>query len=222
MRIITTAISIIFLGLSLTLSANTDKGKKIALAFGEGPAPGATEPLLQQLDSLHIKATFFPVGKSMEQFPELTRAIIDAGHQLGNHGYSHINLASLPLSRAKEEIKKTCKLLQSHGYQERPMILPPFGNLSRELSDLLAEQEFQVAHWDLEPRQHVDMRNPEAIAEYIVENASDHSVVMLHPMYEHSEQVIAALPLISAQLREQGFRFVTLSQMAEVREDRDL
>ncbi|WP_444946333.1 polysaccharide deacetylase family protein [Microbulbifer sp. VTAC004] len=215
MRIIITAISIIYLSFSLATLANTGKEKQIALAFGEGPVPGVTESLLQQLDALQIKATFFPVGMQMEQFPEQTRAIINAGHQLGNHGYSHINLAELPLSSAKEEIKKTCKLLQSHGYQERPMIMPPFGNISVELSDLLEEQEFQLAEWDLEPRLHVDMSEPESIADYVAENATDGSVVMFHPMYEHSEQIIEALPLISTQLHQQGFRFVTLAQIAE-------
>ncbi|MFS1526124.1 polysaccharide deacetylase family protein [Microbulbifer sp. 2304DJ12-6] len=132
----------------------------MALVFGEGPVPGATESLLKRLGSPHIKATFFPLGREMGKHPKQTRAIIAAGHQLGNHGYSHINLANLPLSSAKEEIKN-CTLLQRHGHQERPMILPPFVNLSEKLRSLLAEQKFLVAQWDLEPRHHAEWKTPE-------------------------------------------------------------
>nr|WP_299584605.1 polysaccharide deacetylase family protein [uncultured Microbulbifer sp.] len=215
MRIIITAISNIFLCFSLTVIAQPSEGKRIALAFGDGPVPGVTELLLKQLDTLQIDATFFLVGQEMERFPKQTRAIINAGHQLGNHGYSHVSLANLPLSSAKAEIKKTCKLLQHHGYRERPTILPPFGNISKELGNLLAEQKFQVAQWDLEPRRHVDMSKPEAIADYIVQNAKDGSVVMLHPMHEHGAEVVTALPLISVQLKEQGFHFVRLAQIID-------
>ncbi|WP_444921480.1 polysaccharide deacetylase family protein [Microbulbifer sp. CnH-101-G] len=215
MRIIITAISSIFLCLSITVSAKSNEGKRIALAFSGGPVPGATESLLKQLETLQIPATFFLVGKEMERFPKQTRSIINAGHQLGNHGYSYIDLASLPLSSAKAEIKKTCKLLQHHGYQERPTILPPFGSLSEELGSLLAAQNFQVAQWDLEPHLHVDMNNPDAIADYIVQNAKDGSVVMLHPMYEHGKEVAEALPLIYTQVTEQGFYFVSLAQITD-------
>ncbi|WP_444885637.1 polysaccharide deacetylase family protein [Microbulbifer sp. PSTR4-B] len=222
MRIIIFTVSSIFLCLSLAVLAEPEEKKRIALAFSGGPVPGITESLLHQLEALQIPATFFLVGKDMERYPNQTHAIVSAGHQVGSHGYSYVDLANLPLSSAKAEIKKTCLLLQHHGYREKPAILPPFGRISEELGSLLAAQNFELAQWDLEPHLHVDMSRPELIADYIVQNAKDGSVVMLHPMYEHGKEVAAALPLIHAQTTKQGFYFVSLDKVTDTGGDRNL
>ncbi|MCO1335591.1 polysaccharide deacetylase family protein [Microbulbifer sp. OS29] len=193
--------------------ATQASGKQIALIFDEGPVPGKTESLLKQLESLQITATFFPIGREMEKFPDQTQAIIAAGHQLGNHSYSHMDLAQMSLSSAKEEIKKTCRLLQRHGYIDKPMFLPPFGRISEELGTLLQDQNFKIAHWDLDPSQHLQQGDIQAAADYLSKNAKHGSVVLLHPMYDQYHQVIEALPLINAQLKAAGFHFVTLEQL---------
>ncbi|WP_444912465.1 polysaccharide deacetylase family protein [Microbulbifer sp. PAAF003] len=213
MKIIINAICIWLFVFSICAQAITGKDKWVALIFDEGPFPGKTEPLLKRLESLEVTATFFPTGQEMERYPEQTQAIIQAGHQLGNHGYSHTNLSQIPLSSAKEEIKKTCRLLQSNGYTSKPMFLPPHGKMSDELGTLLSDHQFKIAHWDIDPTEQLQAGGAQVAADYISQKAKDGSVILLHPMYGQHHQVMEALPLITAQLRQKGFQFATLEQL---------
>ncbi|AWF80505.1 hypothetical protein BTJ40_06600 [Microbulbifer sp. A4B17] len=217
MKIIMTAICAWFLIFSAMTQATPGKNKWVALIFDEGPSPDKTEPLLKRLDSLQVTATFFPTGQDMERFPTQTQAIIQAGHQLGNHGYSHMNLAEMPLSNAREEIKKTCRLLQSNGYTNKPMFLPPHGKVSEELGALLDNHQFTIARWDIDPSEHLQTGGPQAAADYVSKKARDGSVVLLHPMHGQHHQVMEALPLITAQLRQKGFQFATLEQLTLIK-----
>ncbi|WP_444930242.1 polysaccharide deacetylase family protein [Microbulbifer sp. SSSA002] len=213
MKIIISTICICLFIFSSWAQATAEKSKWVALIFDKGPSADKTEPLLERLESLQITATFFPSGREMEQLPEQTQAIIRAGHQLGNRGYSHRDLAQMPLSSAKEEIKKTCHLLQSNGYTDKPMFLPSHGKVSEELGSLLSKHQFKIAHWDIDPSEQLQTEGAQAAADYISQNAKDGSVVLLQPMYDQHHQVMEALPLITAQLRQQGFQFATLEQL---------
>ncbi|WP_193165870.1 polysaccharide deacetylase family protein [Microbulbifer hainanensis] len=204
-------LAIALLSIPAEVLANDDK--KIALTFDDGPLPGATEALLDELDRLQIKATFFPVGSEMEKFPEQTKAIIDAGHSVGNHTYSHANLAELATPQAKKEIAGATRILRELGYEDPLMFRPPFGLLPQPLERELTREGTPVARWDLLPEAKTDMDDPQAVADYVADNAFPGAIVLLHPMYGQRRQVLEALPLISEQLRDRGYEFATLSEM---------
>ena len=204
-------LAIALLSIPAEVLANDDK--KIALTFDDGPLPGATEALLDELDRLQIKATFFPVGSEMEKFPEQTKAIIDAGHAVGNHTYSHANLAELATPQAKKEIAGATRILRELGYRDPLMFRPPFGLLPQPLASELTHAGTPVTRWDLLPEANTDMDDPQAVADYVVDNAFPGAIVLLHPMYGQRRQVLEALPLISERLRDRGYEFATLSEM---------
>lgn len=199
--------------LSIPTETLAGDDKKIALTFDDGPLPGATEALLDELDRLQIKATFFPVGSELERFPEQAKAIVDAGHALGNHTDAHANLAELATPQAKQEIAGATRILRELGYDDPLVFRPHFGLLPQPQERELGDKGMPVARWDLLPEANASMDDAEEVADYVADNAFPGAVVLLHPMYGQRRQVLKALPLISERLRAKGYEFATLSEL---------
>src|SRR5437763_11631831 len=87
-----------------TFIGTPGRGRKLALTYDDGPNDPDTPLLLDVLDSHQVKATFFLIGKYVEQRPDLVRGIAERGHEIGNHTYSHPNLSFVSESREIEEL----------------------------------------------------------------------------------------------------------------------
>src|SRR5262245_55869804 len=87
----------------------------VALTFDDGPHPLYTGQVLDVLDRFHAKATFFMMGRNVERFPTLVREVVERGHEVGNHSYSHPRLILMSPARIREEIERTDKLLREAG-----------------------------------------------------------------------------------------------------------
>src|SRR6185436_13476921 len=101
--------------------------KFVALTFDDGPIPGATEEVLSVLNEGGIKATFFVIGAELEQNLEQGRKLVAAGHELGNHSFSHSRMVLKTPSFVKFEIERTDELIRQTGYQGPIHFRPPFG-----------------------------------------------------------------------------------------------
>lgn len=100
---------------------------EIALTFDDGPNPAWTPQLLEILAKHNVKATFFLVGKYAEAEPLLTRTLTDAGHLVGNHTWSHPNLALTGPARVREELRTTKDMLEQMTGKPVRFFRPPFG-----------------------------------------------------------------------------------------------
>lgn len=100
---------------------------EIALTFDDGPNPAWTPQLLDELAEYDIKATFFMLGGRAQQHPVLVKRIVDAGHLIGNHSWSHPNLAFTPASKARNELVKTKDVLEQLSGKPVRFFRPPFG-----------------------------------------------------------------------------------------------
>lgn len=101
--------------------------KELALTFDDGPNPAWTPQLLDMLGKRGIRATFFLIGSFADEEPILTRYIADAGHLIGNHSWSHPNLAITAPSRVREELTRTKKMLEQIVGKPVRYFRPPFG-----------------------------------------------------------------------------------------------
>lgn len=108
------------------LIAPTRPGE-LALTFDDGPNPAWTPRLLDILATHQVQATFFLVGRYAEAEPELVRRIVAAGHLIGNHSWSHVNLALTAASRVKEELTRTSQTLEQIAGVPVRYFRPPFG-----------------------------------------------------------------------------------------------
>src|SRR4051812_25237834 len=84
---------------------------RVALTFDDGPGP-YTPQVLAELRSLHVRATFFVIGRNVRQSPDTVRALREAGMVVGNHSWSHPNLTKLSLARQRAQVLRTQDLLE--------------------------------------------------------------------------------------------------------------
>ena len=116
----------------------TTPQKLVALSFDDGPrAGGEFDTLLALLASRHAHATFFVIGQELAAHPELARRLLDAGHEIGNHTWTHPHLDSISIDSVRIEIARTDSLLRALGVRGRILVRPPYGETDeRVLAEL--------------------------------------------------------------------------------------
>jgi len=185
----------------------------VCLTFDDGPSGGFTENILEVLESLEIKGTFFLVGEQMKNHPELTRLIVAGGHEVGNHSFSHSRMVFVSYEEVAREVETTNQLIREAGYEGEIRFRPPYGKKLFNLPRYLAQNGILTVTWDLEPETHVDASNPRLIADYVVRNVRPGSIILLHVMFESRSASLRAVPIIVKELVKQGYSFVTVSQL---------
>ncbi len=137
------------------------KGKTIYLTFDGAPHPPKTQELLRVCDEFGIKATFFLEGHRLEKEPDTARLIIEKGHSVGNHSYSHSDLLDLPLKKCIWEIEKTDELMEKELHLKTCLVRPPNGHISEEFAEYLQDQGKKIVIWSISVK---DWTGPDAKA----------------------------------------------------------
>lgn len=184
----------------------------VALTFDDGPSGKFTRRLLTELSEREAKATFFLCGYRLEQYPELAMEIAEQGHELGIHGYSHNKMCTMPEGKTEQEIDKTMALLP----KTVPIRLmrPPGGMVSAAVAKCARDRGLSLILWSLDPKDW-QIHDASTVKRKVVENARDGDIILLHDMTDSS--VDAALGIVDA-LKAKGFSFVTVSELAEIRQ----
>ena len=188
--------------------------KVVALTFDDGPDPRFTPKVLEVLRRHGARATFFVLGSTAEQYPELLKQIAREGHDIGNHGYSHTKLTGLNREQIRAEIRRTEKSI-SAATGNRPVYLrPPFGFYNREVLEAAEELGYTVILWTREADTR-DYARPgsRTIARQAVRNATAGSIFLFHDGGGDRTQTVLALDEILQSLTAKGYRFLTLDQI---------
>lgn len=186
----------------------------VALTFDDGPSAAYTGWILETLHEQDVRATFFLTGREMEQNPEQARRIAEAGHELGNHSWSHPRFLFVGQARIREEIEKTDAAIRRAGHRGPILFRPPYGKKLFGLPWYLARTGRVSVMWDLEPETYPEVAaSAERIAAHVLENVRPGSIVLLHVMYESREESRKAVPLIIDGLRQRGYRFATVTEL---------
>jgi cellulose synthase/poly-beta-1,6-N-acetylglucosamine synthase-like glycosyltransferase/peptidoglycan/xylan/chitin deacetylase (PgdA/CDA1 family)/spore germination protein YaaH len=202
--------------------------KALALTFDDGPDATWTPKVLDVLEAAHVPATFFVIGENALAHPGLLNRIVADGDEIGNHSYTHPNMARLGPRGTALELNTTQRLVQA--YTGRSMTLfraPYFGDAepttTDELEPALQAQRagYTVVGLHIDPN---DWQRPgtDAIVRQVLDQvadataASSGNVILLHDGGGDRAQTVAALPRIIAALRARGYRFVTASQLVGV------
>ena len=194
---------------------DTDVGK-VAITFDDGPTSKYTPEVLATLAAFNVKATFFITGQEADRHPDALKAIVDAGHELGNHSYTHSRLVFVRPARVRQELAQTDAAILAAGYTAPTHFRPPYGKRFFSLPWVLSQQDRLTVMWDVDGDP-----NPAAPAEQIVRNVVDAarpgSIIILHPMFRSRETTRAALPDVIQGLRDKGLEPVTLSELLALR-----
>lgn len=183
----------------------------IALTFDDGPNPKNAEKILSILEKVDGRATFFQLGSLMEQYPETVRKIVESGSEVASHSYKHDMLTTIPLEDAVADVESVNDIFFSLTGNEIKLLRPPYGAYNTELKEGITER---IVLWDVDTRDW-DNRNPQKIIDETKKYAKDGSIVLLHEIYSTT---VTALEDIVKYYHEQGYQFVTVSELHEMLE----
>jgi peptidoglycan/xylan/chitin deacetylase (PgdA/CDA1 family) len=190
------------------------KQKFVALTFDDGPIPGSTEEILSVLKEGGIKATFFVTGAELEQHPEQGKMLVAAGHELGNHSFSHSRMVLITPSFVKFEIERTDELIRQAGYQGPIHFRPPFGKKLLVMPYYLSQHSRKSITWDVEPDSFPKIASDaNKIVEYVLANTKPGSIILLHVMYPSRKESLKSAQGIIAGLKSRGYEFKTVSEL---------
>lgn len=191
--------------------------KVVALTFDDGPTPDKTNQILQILAEEQIPATFFLIGQEVQQHPQLVRQILAAGHQVGNHSFSHQRMIFKSPAFVAGEIEQTDKLLRDSGADGVIYFRPPYGKKLLVLPWYLMKHHRVSVTWDVAPENFPKIaKDPQALVDYTVQQTKPGSIILLHVMYDSRHATMQAVPQIIRQLKAQGYRFVTVHELLKL------
>jgi peptidoglycan-N-acetylglucosamine deacetylase len=190
--------------------------KVIALTFDDGPWPETTEKILATLKQEKIKATFYMIGQPLKSFPEIGKKVLADGHVIANHTLHHWYHKMSPLV-AQREIEDTQKIIKEVLNVETAYFRPPGGVLTNGLVAYAQKQGQSVNMWSVDSNDsHPKRPSPEAMIKTVVAQATPGGIVLMHDGGGSHDNTAKAVPQIIAQLRAQGYRFVTVPELLEL------
>jgi len=188
--------------------------KVVALTFDDGPTPGTTGQILSALDEGQVRATFFVTGAELEKNMDEGKKIVAAGHELGNHTYSHERMVLVMPSFIRREIETTDKLIREAGHRGEIHFRPPYGKKLFALPYYLSRTGRKSVTWDVEPDSYPEIAaDSDKIAEHVLSRTRPGSIIILHAMYSSRGESLKAVKKIIEGLKAQGYSFKTVTEL---------
>lgn len=193
----------------------SQKEKNLYLTFDDGPTPKVTDWVLEELKKYNAKATFFCIGKNIQQNPELFNEIIHQGHVIGNHTNNHLKSFETPKKRyiqnvlkAEEEIKKNSEFST---IQKVKLFRPPYGKLKLSQSKILRKKGYKIIMWDVLSADFDTEISEAKCMHNVVRNTSKGSIIVFHDSKKAFEKVKFVLPQILEYYTAKGYKFKTIA-----------
>lgn len=165
------------------------------------------DSILKTLSKEHVKATFFLDGSWLSKNKEMANRIVEEGHEIGNHAYSHPNMSNLTDARIREEIEKTESLIKEITGQPSQFLAPPSGDYDQRVVDIAYEMNLSTVLWTLDT---IDWQKPskETIINRIVPKVDNGYLILMHPTQSTAE----ALPELIKEIKEKGLKITIVSE----------
>jgi len=185
--------------------------QSVAVTFDDGPHPEYTQPILDILDNAGATATFFLQGKEAGKYPQLVRNILARGHQIGNHGYAHLDAKRVSRGEYIAEVNRAHDVLQNTvGTKIEKIFRPPYGNITGPAFISLALAGYRFVFWSVDSRDSFIRSAPELIAHIGAIKIVAGDILLFHEDYAHT---VAALPNILQSLNSRALAFSKINAM---------
>jgi peptidoglycan/xylan/chitin deacetylase (PgdA/CDA1 family) len=191
------------------ITSGPPDGNRIALTFDDGPTPGVTELILDELQRRKLHATFFMIGQRIATAPDLARRVLAEGHEVGNHTFTHPKLTTLTDEQVDVEIQKTQDIMGEALNHRAAWFRPPYGALRQNHAILLARRDLGIVLWSVDSQ---DWSQPDEakIAGTVLAETRPGSIILCHDLHRQTADGVGA---ILDGLLERGFAFATLSEL---------
>jgi len=176
---------------------------KILLTFDDGPNPGTTLKLLKLLDEQKIKALFFCLGENIVKYPELCKAIIEKGHTIGNHTYSHKKIKFLNGKEIDKEISKTSSLLEEKFNYQIKYFRPPYGRFTFCTSKMLEKHGMKNIMWSLLTWDYKG--DFDVVKKSIIKCLKNNSIVVFHDSDKTKNILLESVNFIIEEVKKKNF-----------------
>ena len=185
--------------------------RQIALTFDDGPGP-FTPAVLRVLNRTHTPATFFEVGEELRYFGATTARIVRLGDPIGDHTWSHPDMAALSRRRQRMQIFRQAAAVGDEGAPFPQMYRPPYGRWNATTLDLLAQSHMLMVLWSVDTD---DWERPGArrIVHNALAGAKPGAIILMHDAGGDRSETVRALPVIIRELRRRGYRLVTVPRL---------
>ncbi len=192
--------------------AHKNTSMKIALTFDDGPHPKLTPRILEILNKYHIHATFFIVGENAEHYPDLIGKILEGGHEIGNHTYTHEKVKASSYSGMKREFELCETAIYEISEYKTKLLRPPEGFLDNKIKSISKEMDYNVILWNIDTKDWAHT-SPKEICRNVTENISPGSIILMHDYISYNSPTAEALELFIPKLLEMQYRFVVVSDL---------
>lgn len=182
--------------------------REVAFTFDDGPRPEIVREMLNVLGKYRARSTFFVVGAMVEKHPAIVRRMMNEGHEVANHTYSHPRLAGLTEEQIRDELARCDKAVFDATGARTNLFRPPGMRYDDTVLRAAQSLGYVTIHWNT-AAQDYQPQPPSEISRKILKSVRPGSVILLH----NHPDTLAALPMILDSLTEQGYRLVTVSQM---------
>jgi len=188
----------------------------VALSYDDGPSPENTPELLEILAAAEAKATFFVVGAEVERHADLALRVLEAGHELGNHTFSHRDPRDLSDAEYRLEIERGARAIGEVGAAPA-LFRPPFGKRPQQAARLCAGLGLTSVLWSVDSGDTMPFSTLRISAE-VLDRVEPGDIVLLHDGGERRQRTLDATRDILKELGLRGYRFVTVSDLLRERE----
>ena len=188
-------------------------GKMVALTFDDGPSKKFTPLYLDVLDRYGVHATFFLVGRNIQEHSGLAAMIAGGGNELGCHSFDHRNLEQMDPDAAMRDIASAKQLIEQDSHTKVGLFRPPGGHLNQPLIKMINGMGMKIVLWSIDPGDWY--ATPEKVINNVLTNLKPGFDHLLH---EDKAGTLAALPTLIKAIRQHGYQMVTISELLSVRQ----
>ncbi len=178
----------------------TGKDNELFLTFDDGPTPEITPWVLTALKEFNAKATFFCIGKNVKKHPDLYNQILNEGHSVGNHSYTHIKGWKTSNQKYVESVQKAAQVIDSNLFR------PPFGKIRPQQIGQLKE-DFKIIMWDVFSRDYDSKLDKEKCLKNVLDFSESGSIIVFHDTLKAERNLKYVLPKVLKHFSEHGFVF---------------
>lgn len=183
--------------------------KVVALTFDAAWGADKTQGILDILHEHGVDGTFFLVGFWIDKYPDMVKKIAESGCDIGNHSNNHLNMSSLDKDKIAEELDYVTQRVNELTGQTTKFFRPPFGDYNNTLMDVVEQKSMIGVQWSVDSLDWKGISATEIVSR-VTKNVTNGSIILFH---NNSDNILEALPLVIANLKNQGYKMVALSDM---------
>lgn len=182
-----------------------NQDREVFITFDDGPIPNITPWVLETLNKYNAKASFFCIGDNVKKYPEIYKSIIENGHSVCNHTYSHINGWKNTKADYLENIEMCSKLVNSKLFR------PPYGQIRTTQGKALIEKGYKVIMWDVLSWDFSKKVSPEMCFKNVTQNIKPGSIVVFHDNLKAEKNLKHTLPKFLKFLSDNNYVCASLN-----------